>query len=169
MFSIQVTLFIVGRLLPLNGNPTLVLLALKHVGLTLRLEPPLLVRVMLDSGQRISFQSLSSTTSVCATLVHDRYDESLVVNDVPDRLNPPGFIALRARVASEPFTHSWRLWVPAGTLARQMLWLESYCDQPVTWVAPLKIGVWPGCACQETVWPLAPESCGPSWKALESR
>ncbi len=132
MFSIQVTAFIVGRLLPLNGKPTLVLFALKHVGLTFRLDPPLLVRVMLASGQRISFQSLSVTTSVCVTLVQDRYDESLVVNDVPDRLKPPGFMLLRARVAATPFTHSWRLWVPTGTLARQMLRPVLYCDQPVT-------------------------------------
>ena len=119
----------------------LVALALKQVGLTFRLEPPLLVRVMLESGQRISFQSLSVTTSVCETFVHDWYDESLVVKDVPDRLKPDGFMALRARVASTPLTHSWRLCVPTGTPARQMLRLVSYCDQPVTWVAPLMTGV----------------------------
>jgi hypothetical protein len=71
LFSIQLTAFIVGRLLPLNGKPTFVLLALKQPGFTFRLEPPLPVRVMLASGQRISFQSLSVTTSVCVTFVHD--------------------------------------------------------------------------------------------------
>ena len=48
----------------MNGNPafgTLVLLFAKHVGFTFKLEPPDEVAVMLESGQRICFQSLSST------------------------------------------------------------------------------------------------------------